>query len=224
VKPAGAGQFLKPLAHISLYVMGYQHKHSAESESQPPTQFAEHSGIKSATEQALIKRNNTNEMLPENSTGKDNETVERIHNISIAKQGKEPDGHERTTTETLECIGTDKLDPTIGPIREIKQVRNLTAGPKPILMNSSISKLNRDERLSPTDKKEYCDIKQADKGRDSQETPRHPINNAANTTWTDRHVTTSKVPSKSIAAAIALTTTMISMYGLSVMDISIYPT
>jgi hypothetical protein len=91
----------------------YQHKH-AESESQPPTQFAEHSGIRNSTEQAvqtaLIKRNNTNEMIPENNTGKEDEAVKRIHNISITKQGKEPDDHERTTTETLECISTDKLD------------------------------------------------------------------------------------------------------------------
>jgi hypothetical protein len=83
--------------------MGYQH--NAESESQSPTQFAEHSGIKSATEQASIKRNNTNEMIPENNTGKDDETMKRLHNISIAKQGKEPNDHERTTTETLEYIG-----------------------------------------------------------------------------------------------------------------------
>ena len=93
--------------------MGYQH--NAESESQPPTQFAEHPGIKNTTERALINRNNTNEMLPDNNTGKDDETVKRTQNTPIAKQGEEPDDHERTTTETLECIGTDKLDPAIDP-------------------------------------------------------------------------------------------------------------
>ena len=44
---------------------------------------------------------------------------------------------------------------------------------------------------------------------------------AANSTWTDRHATKPKAPSKSIAAPIALTTTMISMYELSVMNIPI---
>jgi hypothetical protein len=42
-------------------------------------------------------------------------------------------------------------------------------------MNSSISKLNRDERSLLTDKNEYCGIKQADKDRESQEIPRHPM-------------------------------------------------
>jgi hypothetical protein len=157
-------------------------------------------------------------MLPDNSTEKDDETVKRTHNAPIAKQGEEPDDHERTTTETLECIGTDKLDPSIGSIRKTQQGRNLNADTKPMLMNSSISKLNRDERSLSTDKKEYYDIKQADKDRESQEIPRHPTNNAANITWTDRHATKSKVPSKSIAAPIALTTTMISMYELSIMN------
>jgi hypothetical protein len=122
--------------------MGYQH--NAESESQSPTQFAEHPGIKSTTEQALIKRNNTNEMLPENNTGKDDETAKRTHNVPIANQGEEPDGHERTPTETPECIGTDKLDPTIGSIRKTQQGRNLAVDTKPMLMNSSTPKLNRD--------------------------------------------------------------------------------
>jgi hypothetical protein len=150
-------------------------------------------GIKSATEQEPTKRNNTNEMLPENSSGKDDEIMKKIHNISIAKQGEEPNNHGITTTETLEYIDTDKSDPTIGSIREITQERSLTIGSKTILTTQSLSKLNRDERLSSTDKKEHCDIKQADKGRDSQETPRHPINNTANTTWIDRHTTKSKV-------------------------------
>jgi hypothetical protein len=196
--------------------MGYQHH--AESES--PTQFAEHPGIKSATEQASIKRNNTNEMLPENSSGKDDEIIKMIHSISIEKQGEEPNNHGRATTETLEYTGTDKLDPTIGSIREIKQERSLTVGSEPIRTTQSLSKLNRDGRLSPTDKKEHCGIKQADKGRDSQETPRHPINNTVNTTWIDRHTTKSKVPFNSIVAAIALTAIMVSIYELSVMDIS----
>jgi hypothetical protein len=67
--------------------MGYQQ--NAGSESQPPT--AEHPGIKNTTEQASIKRNNTNEMLPDNNTGKDDEAVERTQNTPIAKQGEEPD-------------------------------------------------------------------------------------------------------------------------------------
>jgi hypothetical protein len=113
-------------------------------------------------------------MLPDNSTGKDDETAKRTQNTPIAKQGEEPDDHERTTTETLECIGTDKLDPTTGPIRKTQQDRNLTADTnKPILMKSSISKLNRDEHSLLTDKKEYYDIKQADKDRESQEIQRH---------------------------------------------------
>jgi hypothetical protein len=57
-------------------------------------------------------------MLPENNTGKDDEAVKRTHNVPIANQGEEPDDHERTPTETLECIGTDKLDPTTGSIRK----------------------------------------------------------------------------------------------------------
>ena len=83
-----------------------------------------------------MNRNNTNEMLPNNNTGKDDETVKRTQNTPIAKQGEEPDDHERTTTETLECVGTDKLDPSIGSIQKTQQDRNLTADTKPILMNS----------------------------------------------------------------------------------------
>jgi hypothetical protein len=44
-----------------------------------------HPGIKSTTEQALTNRNNTNEMLPGNNTGKDDEAVERTHNTKMAK-------------------------------------------------------------------------------------------------------------------------------------------
>jgi hypothetical protein len=77
--------------------MGYQH--NAESESKPPTQFAEHPGIKNTTEQALMNRNNTNEMLPDSNTGKDDDTVERTQNTPIAKQGEEPDDQERTSTD-----------------------------------------------------------------------------------------------------------------------------
>jgi hypothetical protein len=99
--------------------MDYQHH--AESES--PTQFAEHSGIKSATEQASIKRNNTNETLPESSSGKDDETMKMIHHISIAKQGEEPNNHGVKTTETIEYIDTDKLDPTTGSIHPEDKTR-----------------------------------------------------------------------------------------------------
>jgi hypothetical protein len=35
-------------------------------------------------------------MLPDNSTKKDDEAVKRTHNAPIAKQGEEPDDHERT--------------------------------------------------------------------------------------------------------------------------------
>jgi hypothetical protein len=73
-----------------------------------------------------MNRNNTNEMLPDNSTGKGDGAVKRTQNtpIAIAKQGEEPDDHERTTTETVECIGTDKLDPTIGSTGKTQQDRN----------------------------------------------------------------------------------------------------
>jgi hypothetical protein len=93
-------------------------------------------------ERALIERNNTNEMLPENNTGKDDEAVERTQNTPIAKRGEEPDDHGKTTTEALECIGTDKLVPSIGSIRKTQQGRNMTVDTKPALMNSSTSKLN----------------------------------------------------------------------------------
>ena len=140
-----------------------------------------------------MNRNNTNEMLPDNNIGKDDETVKRTQNTPIAKQGEEPDDHERTTTETLECIGTDKLDPTTGSTRKTQQDRNLTVDTEPMLMKSSISKLNRDEHSISTDKKEHYNIKQADKDRESQEIPSHPTNNVVNITWTDRHATKSKV-------------------------------
>jgi hypothetical protein len=57
-----------------------------------------HSGNKSTTERTLTNRNNTNEMLPENNTGKDAETAERIHNIKIEKQQVEPGNEIRTPT------------------------------------------------------------------------------------------------------------------------------
>jgi hypothetical protein len=100
-----------------------------------------------------MNRNNTNEMLPDNSTGKGDGAVKRTQNtpIAIAKQGEEPDDHERTTTETLECTGTDKLDPTIGSTGKTQQDRNLAVDAEPILMKSSTSKLNRDEHpIRPT--------------------------------------------------------------------------
>jgi hypothetical protein len=45
-------------------------------------------------------------MLPESSSGKDDETMKMIHNISTAKQGEEPNNHGTTTTETLKYIDT----------------------------------------------------------------------------------------------------------------------
>ena len=65
------------------------------------------------------------------------------------------------------------------------------------------------------------DIKQADKGKDSHEIPRHHIDNTANTTRIGRHITKSKEPFNSIVAAIALTATTVGIYELSVvMNIS----
>ena len=97
-----------------------------------------------------MNRNNTNEMLPDNNTGKDDEAVERTQNNPIAKQGEEPDDQERTSTDTLKYIVADKLDPTIGSTRKTQQDRNLTADTEPILMKSSISKFNRDEHAMST--------------------------------------------------------------------------
>ena len=125
-----------------------------------------HPGIKSTTEQALTNRNNTNEMLPENNTGKDDETVERTHNTKMAKQREEPGDQKRTSTATLDNIATDKLDPTIGSTREKQQDRNLTVNTEPILMKSNISKFNRGEHSMSTKEKEHYDIKQADKDKD----------------------------------------------------------
>jgi hypothetical protein len=110
----GAGQFLKPLEYNNLQVMGY----SAESDQHNQRNLPKHSGIKSTTEQTLTNRNNTNEMLPENNTGKDDETVERTHNTKMAKQREEPGDQKRTSTATLDNIATEKLDPTIGSTRK----------------------------------------------------------------------------------------------------------
>jgi hypothetical protein len=55
-------------------------------------------------------------VLPENSSGKDDETMKMIHNNTTAKQGEDPNKHGTTTTEALEYIDTDKLDPTTGSI------------------------------------------------------------------------------------------------------------
>jgi hypothetical protein len=128
-------------------------------------------------------------MLPENNTGKDDETVERTHNTKMAKQREEPGDQKRTSTATLDNIATDKLDPTTGSIREKQQDRNLAVSTEPILMKSSISKFNRGEHSMSTKKKEHCDIKQADKDKESQEIPRHPSNYVVNITWTNRHTT-----------------------------------
>jgi hypothetical protein len=85
VKPTGAGQSFKPLEHNNLQVMGYQH--SAESDQHNQRNLLKHSGNKSTTERTLTNRNNTNEMLPENNTGKDVEAVERTH---MAGPGNNP--------------------------------------------------------------------------------------------------------------------------------------
>ena len=111
MKPTGAGQSFKPLEHNNLQVMGYQL--SAESDQHNQRNLLKNSGNKSTTERTLTNRNNTNEMLPENNTGKDVETVERIHNIKIEKQQVEPGNEIRTPTATLDNIATDKLDPTL---------------------------------------------------------------------------------------------------------------
>ena len=72
-----------------------------------------------------------------------------------------------------------------------------------------------------TKKKEHYGIKQADKDKESQEIPRHPPNYVVNITWTNRHTTKPKVPTKSIDTSTASTTTMINTYELSVMNIHI---
>jgi hypothetical protein len=44
-------------------------------------------------------RNNTQGMLPESSSGKDDETMKMMHYISAAKQGEDPNKHGTTTTD-----------------------------------------------------------------------------------------------------------------------------
>jgi hypothetical protein len=94
--------------HNKLQVMGYQH--SAESDQHNQRNLLKHSGNKSTTERTLTNRNNTNEMLPENNTGKDVETVERTHTIKMAKQRVTPGNEMRTPTATLDNFPTNKLD------------------------------------------------------------------------------------------------------------------
>jgi hypothetical protein len=146
-------------------------------------------------------------MLPENNSGKDDETVERTHNTKMAKQREEPGDEKRTSTVTLDNIATDKIDPTIGstrvPTREKQQDRNLNVNTEPILMKSSILKFNRGEHPMSTKETEHYDIKQADKDKESQEIPRHPSNYVANITWTNRHTTKQQVPTKSIDTSTA---------------------
>jgi hypothetical protein len=74
-----------------------------------------------------MNRNNTNETLPENNTGKDVEAVEKTHAIKMAKQRVAPGNEMRTHTATLDNFPTNKLDPTIGSTREKNQDRNPTA-------------------------------------------------------------------------------------------------
>jgi hypothetical protein len=112
------------------------------------------------------------------------------------------------------------MHPITGPICKIKQERNFIESSKPVLTTQSLSKLNRVERLSPTDQKENCDTKQADKGKDSHEISTHRIDNTANTIKIDRHITESKESFNSIAATIALIVTTVGIYELSVMNIS----
>jgi hypothetical protein len=97
--------------------MGYQH--NVESDQHNQRNLPKHSGIKSTTEQALTNRNNTNEKLPENNTGKDDEAVEKTHNTKMAKQRgtrrrRATSDEKRTSTVALDSIATDKLDPAIG--------------------------------------------------------------------------------------------------------------
>jgi hypothetical protein len=90
--------------------MGFQHHAGSES----PTQFTEHSGIKSATEQASIKRNNTNEMLPENSSGKDDEAIKMIW-LDRARNRFRFYQHCQTYTGSFCVFGPVLSSPAHGP-------------------------------------------------------------------------------------------------------------
>jgi hypothetical protein len=96
----------------------------------------------------------------------------------------------------------------------------LIEGPESIPTIQNLSKLDREERPSPTDKKEHYNTRQADKSKDSHEVPRHHIDNTVYTTRIGRHTTKSKERFNSIVAAIALVITIVGIYMLSVMDIS----
>jgi hypothetical protein len=83
--------------------------------------FARHPGIKNATEQAPMERNNNQGMLPKNRSGKDDEVIKMTHTLTTRKEGADLEKPGTTATETFEYINTDKLDPTIGPSCKIEQ-------------------------------------------------------------------------------------------------------
>jgi hypothetical protein len=73
--------------------------------------------------------------------------VERTQNTPIAKQGEESDDQERTPTDTLEYIVTDKLDPAIGSTRKTQQDRScLTADTEPIPGTDEIKHIKIQQR------------------------------------------------------------------------------
>jgi hypothetical protein len=82
-------------------------------------------GIASRRERERLKnRNNTSEVLPENNTGKDAETAERIQALEMTKQYITPSNKMRTSKATLDNYPTNKLDPTIGSTRKENRDRN----------------------------------------------------------------------------------------------------
>jgi hypothetical protein len=126
-----------------------------------------------------MERNNNQGMLPKNRSGKDDEIIKMIHTLTTRKEGENLDKPGTTTTETFEYIDTDKLDPTIGSNCKIEQEQTFIEGSESTPTTQSLPKLNRDERLSPTDQKEHYDTKQADKGKDNHEISTHHIDNTA---------------------------------------------
>jgi hypothetical protein len=63
-------------------------------------------------------------MLPENNTGKDAATAERIQALEMTKQYITPSNKMSTSKATLYHYPTNKSDPTIGSTRKENRGRN----------------------------------------------------------------------------------------------------
>ena len=108
-------------------------------------------------------------MFPNSRSGQDDGIKKKMHTLTTSKEVESPDKPGTPAAKALRSIGTDKLDPAIGPSCKIEQEQTYieSAESTPTTPSAPL-KPNRDECSTSTDQQEHYDTKQAAKFKDTR--------------------------------------------------------